>query len=69
MPAVIKHFSRHVDASIAKLPIALPVELISISVSILSHANIYYVGVITIVICEPEKEHLNDKLDRLLVIC
>ena len=68
MPAVIKHFSRHVDANIAKLPI-VPVELTSISVSILSHANIYYVGVITIVICEPAKEHLNDKLDRLLVIC
>jgi hypothetical protein len=69
MPAVIEHFCRQVDAYIAKLPIALPVELTSISVSILSHANIYYVGVIRNFISETAKEHLNDKLDRLLVIC
>ncbi len=69
MPAVIKHFSRQVDANIAKLPTALAVELTSISVSRLTRARIYYVGVITIAICKPAKEHLNDKLDRLVVIC
>ncbi|MHC4737947.1 MAG: hypothetical protein ACYS9Y_03485 [Planctomycetota bacterium] len=51
------------------MPIALTVELTSISVSILIRANICYVGVITIATCDLAKEHLNDKLDRLVIIC
>jgi len=32
-------------------------------------AHIYYFCVITIAICDTAKEYLNDKLDRLLIIC
>jgi len=69
MPFSPHFFYPRADANIAKSPIDSAVELTSIRVTRLTRAHICCLSVITIASYEPAKDHLNDKLDRLLTIC